>query len=314
MAAYIARRLLLVVPTVLGISLVSFFLIHLAPGDPATAILGVLATPQMLANFRAQYHLDQPVIVQYVEWRGGLATGNLGYSVVSPVTVISLLARQFTPTVLLTASAMLIAVPVALMTGIVSARSRGRAADSVSRAVWLFGLSMPSFWLGMLLILLFGVFWRVLPVGGYVAIDKDPIGALRSLILPALTLAIPIAAVISRITRTSILEVLASDYVRTAESKGIRESVVMTRHVLRNSLIPAVTTIGLQVGYLLGGAIVVENVFNIPGLGLLLTFSVANRDYGVIQGIVLLGAIVVMATQLLTDLAVARLDPRVTVS
>jgi peptide/nickel transport system permease protein len=314
MGAYLARRLLLVVPTVLGISLVSFFLIHLAPGDPATAILGVLATPEMLANFRAQYHLDQPVVVQYVEWLGGVATGNLGYSVVSPVPVVSLLTRQFTPTVLLTAAAMLVAVPIALLTGIASARSRGRAMDSVSRAVWLFGLSMPSFWLGMLLILVFGVFWRLLPVGGYVAIDKDPVGALRSLVLPALTLAIPIAAVISRITRTSVLEVLASDYVRTAESKGIRESVVMTRHVLRNSLIPAVTTIGLQVGYLLGGAIVVENVFNIPGLGLLLTFSVANRDYGVIQGIVLLGAIVVMATQLVTDLVVARLDPRVTVA
>jgi peptide/nickel transport system permease protein len=309
--AYLGRRVLLLVPTLFGISLVSFFLIHLAPGDPATAILGVLATPAMLAQFRAEFHLDQPVVVQYVQWLTGALTGNLGYSVVTPVPVVSLLVRQVVPTILLTTGAILISLPIGIVTGIAAARSRGQRSDALSRAVWLFGLSMPSFWLGMLLILLFGVTLRWLPVGGYVPIQSDPIGSLRGLLLPALTLAIPIAAVISRITRTAVLEVLASDYVRTAESKGLPETVVLGRHVLRNAMVPTVTTVGLQIGYLLGGAIVVENVFNIPGLGLLLTFAVANRDYGVIQGLVLLAALAVIATQLLTDLAVARLDPRI---
>ena len=312
MIAYFGRRVLLLVPTLFGISLVSFFLIRLAPGDPATAILGVLATPQMLAQFRSQFHLDQPLPVQYLQWLAGAVTGDLGYSVISPVPVVSLLVRQFVPTVLLTTGAILISVPIGVVTGIAAARSRGQLSDGLSRAVWLFGLSMPSFWLGMLLILFFGVTLRVLPVGGYVAIESDPIGSLRSLLLPALTLAIPIAAVISRITRTAVLEVLSSDYVRTAEAKGLSRTVVLGRHVLRNAMVPTITTIGLQIGYLLGGAIVIENVFNIQGLGLLLTFAVNNRDYGVIQGLVLLAALTVMVTQLATDLIVAHIDPRIT--
>ena len=312
MIAYFGRRVLLLVPTLFGISLVSYFLLHLAPGDPATAILGVLATPQMLAQFRSQFHLDQPLPVQYLQWLAGAVTGDLGYSVISPVPVVSLLVRQFVPTVLLTTGAILISVPIGVVTGIAAARSRGQLSDGLSRAVWLFGLSMPSFWLGMLLILFFGVTLRVLPVGGYVAIESDPIGSLRSLLLPALTLAIPIAAVISRITRTAVLEVLSSDYVRTAEAKGLSRTVVLGRHVLRNAMVPTITTIGLQIGYLLGGAIVIENVFNIQGLGLLLTFAVNNRDYGVIQGLVLLAALTVMVTQLATDLIVAHIDPRIT--
>lgn len=311
MLSYIGRRVLLLVPTLFGISLVSFFLIHLAPGDPATAILGVLATPEMLATFREQHNLDQPVPVQYVQWLTALLQFDLGSSVSTPVPVVSLLSRQVVPTVLLTVSAVLIAVPTGIVTGVVAATHRGRIVDTLSRAAFLFGLSMPSFWLGLLLILALGVGLRILPVGGYVEPQVDAVATVRSLILPALTLSVPMAAVISRITRTAMLEVLGSDYVRTAQAKGLVERTVMRRHVLRNALVPTLTTVGLQIGYLLGGAIVVENVFNLPGLGRLMTTAVGSRDYGVIQGLVLLGASVVVTTQLLIDLVVVRLDPRI---
>ncbi|HZV75322.1 MAG TPA: ABC transporter permease [Conexibacter sp.] len=311
MIAYTARRILLTVPTLLGVSVISFMLIHLAPGDPATAILGVLATPQMIEHFRVAFHLNDPLPLQYVNWLGGVVTGDFGFSLVTPVSVTSLLGRQFLPTVLLTGYAVVLAVPIAVATGVASAVRRGKAVDTISRAAWLFGLSMPSFWLGLLLILVFGVELRVLPVGGYVSPAEDPVQCLRSLFLPALTLALPLAAVVSRITRATVLELLDKDFVRTARAKGASQRRILWRHVVPNAVAPTLTTIGLQVGYLLGGAVLVEDVFNIPGLGRLLVFSVGNRDYAVIQGIVLLGALSVIVVQLIVDLVISRFDPRI---
>jgi peptide/nickel transport system permease protein len=309
--AYVARRLVLLIPTLLGISIVSFLLIHVAPGDPATAILGVLATPEMIEQFRLDHHLNDPLPIQYLSWLGNVLRGDLGYSLVTPVPVSTLLSTQFPPTILLTLFTVVLAVPIAIATGVWSAVRRGKLVDSVSRATWLFGLSMPSFWLGLLLILLFGVELQWLPVGGYVSPADDPVECLRSLFLPALTLALPLAAVVSRITRTSVLEVLERDYVRTAVARGASRQRVLWAHVMPNAIVPTLTTIGLQIGYLLGGAVLVEAIFNIPGLGRLLVFSVGNRDYGVIQGIVLLGALCVILVQLAIDLVVARLDPRI---
>lgn len=311
MARYVIRRLLLLIPTLLGISVIAFLLIHLAPGDPATAILGMLATPEMREQFRLDHQLNDPIPLQYVEWLGGVLRGDLGRSLASPVPVTTLLGNQYIPTILLTAFSMLIAIPVAVTTGVAAATRRGKAVDAATRATGLIGLSMPSFWLGLILILVFGVELGWLPVGGYVS-PRDGLGeCIRSLVLPALTLALPLGAVISRITRATVLEVLDKDYVRTARAMGTSRSRILRRHVLPNAIAPTLTTIGVQIGYLLGGAVLVEQIFNIPGLGRLLVFAVSGRDYSVVQGIVLLGALSVIFTQLAIDIVVTRIDPRI---
>lgn len=311
MARYILRRLLLLIPTLLGISMVAFILIHLAPGDPADAILGMLATPEMREQFRAEFQLNDPIALQYLKWLGGLFQGDLGRSLASPVPVTELLANQYAPTFLLAAFSMGIAMPVAIFTGVAAATRRGKSIDGATRAVGLIGLSMPSFWLGLLFILYFGVELGWLPVGGYVSPTEDLGESIRSLILPALTLSLPLAAVISRITRATVLEVLDKDYVRTARAMGTSRARILTRHVLPNAIAPTLTTIGVQIGYLLGGAVVVEQIFNIPGLGRLLVFAVSGRDYGVVQGIVLLAAVSVIGIQLIVDIIIAMIDPRI---
>ncbi len=311
MARYVLRRLLLLIPTLLGISIVAFILIHLAPGDPAEAILGMLATPEMRAQFRADFQLNDPLWTQYWNWLTGVLRGDFGRSLAAPVPVTELLSRQWVPTVLLTAFSMAIAIPVAVTTGVVAATRRGKVVDGATRAVGLIGLSMPSFWLGLLFILFFGVRLGWLPVGGYVSPTDDLSESFKSLILPAMTLALPLSAVISRITRATVLEVLEKDFVRTARAMGTSRRRILVRHVLPNAIGPTLTTIGVQIGYLLGGAVLIEQIFNIPGLGRLLVFAVSGRDYGVVQGIVLLAAVAVIGVQLLVDIIVARIDPRI---
>lgn len=311
MLAYVARRLVLTIPTLFGISVVAFLLIHLAPGDPATAILGVLATPETLAHFREQFNLERPIPMQYVDWLSSVVRGDLGVSLTAPVSVRSMIGRQVVPTLLLTGGAVVIAVPAAIVTGVTSAVRRGRAIDSVTRAAWLVGLSMPSFWLGLLLILLFGVELELLPVGGYVSPADDLLESVRRLILPALTLALPLAAVLSRITRATVLEVLGRDFVRTARAMGASPRRILYRHVVPNVVAPTLTTLAVQVGYLVGGAVLVEQIFNIPGLGKLLVFGVSNQDYGVVQALVLLGAVSVIVIQLVVDLTITQIDPRI---
>lgn len=311
MVHYVTRRLLLLVPTLLGISIIAFLLIHLAPGDPATAILGMLATPEMRAQFRLDFQLNDPIPVQYFDWLVGVLQGDFGRSLASPVPVTTLLSDQYIPTILLTTTAMAIAIPVALTAGVAAATQRGKRVDGATRAFGLIGLSMPSFWLGLLLILIFGVQLGWLPVGGYVSPSENLGESIRSLVLPSLTLALPLSAVISRITRATVLEVLEKDYVRTARAMGTSRQRILRRHVLPNAIAPTLTTIGVQIGYLLGGAVLVEQIFNIPGLGRLLVFAVSGRDYGVVQGIVVLGALSVILTQLIVDILVARIDPRI---
>lgn len=311
MGRYILRRLLLLIPTLLGISIIAFILIHLAPGDPATAILGMLATPEMREQFRADFQLNDPIVLQYLKWLGGVLQGDFGRSLSSPVAVTELLGNQYVPTILLTAFSMGIAMPVAIVSGVAAATRRGKVVDGVTRATGLIGLSMPSFWLGLLFILFFGVELGWLPVGGYTSPTEDLGECIRGLILPALTLSMPLAAVISRITRATVLEVLDKDYVRTARAMGTSRGRILSRHVLPNAIAPTLTTIGVQIGYLLGGAVLVEQIFNIPGLGRLLVFAVSGRDYGVVQGIVLLAAVSVITIQLIVDIIIARIDPRI---
>lgn len=311
MARYVLRRLLLLIPTLVGISMIAFILIHLAPGDPATAILGMLATPEMREQFRADFQLNDPLWTQYWNWFTGVLGGDFGRSLSAPVPVTELLSKQWIPTVLLTAYSMMIAIPVALTTGVAAAVRRGKLVDGATRAIGLIGLSMPTFWLGLLFILFFGVELGWLPVGGYVSPSEDLGGCFKSLLLPALTLSLPLSAVISRITRATVLEVLEKDFVRTARAMGTSRRRILTRHVLPNAIAPTLTTIGVQIGYLLGGAVLVEQIFNIPGLGRLLVFAVSGRDYGIVQGIVLLAAVAVIGVQLIVDVIVARIDPRI---
>ena len=311
MTRYIVRRLLLLVPVLLGISIVIFALIRVAPGGPARAVFGPTAPPEQIERFNRQYGLDQPVPIQYAIWLRGILTGDLGTSLVNQLPVSSLVLPKVLPTALLTLLAMLVSVPIGVAAGVLAAIRRGRMTDTLSRLGFLFGLSMPSFWLGIILLVVVAVNLRLLPAGGYVPLEKDPIACLRSMVLPTLTLAVPIAAVLSRVVRTATLESIGQEYVRTARSKGLPERIVITRHILRNVALPTVTTIGLQVGYLLGGAALIETVFTIPGLGRGLVDAVTNRDYAMVQAITLIIAVLTVLTALVVDLLYVRLDPRV---
>lgn len=311
MVRYIARRILLLVPIFLGISVLTFVLIDLAPGDPALAIAGPHATPDVLEHYRVVLGLDRPMPIRYLEWLVGALRGDLGFSMVAPVPVTEMLGRNLNPTLYLTAFAGLIAMPAGLLTGVTAAVKRGKLYDISTRLGWLVGLSMPSFWLGLLLILIFGVQLQVLPVGGYVSPISEPVEGLRRLLLPALTLALPMGAVLSRIIRATVLEFLEKDFVRTARAMGVSERWTLYRHVVPNAAAPTLTTLGTQIATLLGGVVLVEQIFNIPGLGKLLIFGVENQDFGVVQGVVLFGAFAVVVIQLLVDIVIARIDTRI---
>jgi len=311
MVNYAIRRLLLLAPVLIGVSFTVFYLIHLAPGGPENAVLGMFATPEVLAGFRAKYQLDQPLLVQYVTWLGDVLRGDLGWSIFSQTDVGPFVIPKILPTVLLTSFALLIAAPLGIATGAVAAVRRGTRFDALSRVFMLVGLSMPGFWLGILFLMVFAVGLRLVPAGGYVPFEKDPIASLISLFLPALTLAIPVAAVVSRVVRTAMLEALGQEYVQTARSKGISEQRVVVAHVLRNVSIPTITVMGTMVGYLLGGSVLIESVFTIPGIGRGLVDAVTNRDYKVIQALVLMTSVAVVGVSLLVDLLYAYLDPRV---
>ena len=313
MSRYIARRLVLLVPVLLGISIIVFALIRVAPGGPGRALFGPAAPPEQIERFNQKYGLDKPVPVQYVIWLQGVVTGDLGQSLINSLPVTALIPSKLVPTTLVTLFAMLLSIPIGLVAGLIAALRRGRRTDRLSRFVFLLGLSMPSFWLGIILLVLFAVVLRWLPAGGYVPIEKDPIGSLRSLLLPAVTLAIPISAVLSRVVRTATLAAMDEEYVRTARSKGLPERIVIRRHMLRNVALPTVTTIGLQVGYLFGGAALIETVFTIPGVGRGLVDAVTNRDYAMVQGLTLVIALMTVLTALVVDLLYVYLDPRVRV-
>jgi len=302
---------MLLVPVLLGISIVIFALIRVAPGGPARAVFGPTAPPEQIERFNRQYGLDQPVPIQYAIWLRGILSGDLGTSLVNQLPVAALILPKILPTALLTLMAMLVSVPLGVGAGVLAAIRRGRLTDTLSRLGFLFGLSMPSFWLGIILLVVVAVNLRLLPAGGYVPLEKDPIGCLRSMVLPTLTLAVPIAAVLSRVVRTAMLEAIGEEYVRTARSKGLPERIVITRHMLRNVALPTVTTIGLQVGYLLGGAALIETVFTIPGLGRGLVDAVTNRDYAMVQAITLIIAVLTVLTALVVDLLYVYLDPRI---
>ena len=307
MGQYITRRLLLLVPIWLGITLMAFGLGRLAPGDPARLIAerqaDGLATPAQIERVREEYGLNDPLPLQYARWVGNALRGDLGVSFKTGGPVLEELARRFPATLELAVYGMCVGILLALPLGIQAAVRRGSAVDHASRLVALAGASLPSFWLAFLLIIVFAVQLRMLPVAGR--------GTARHLVLPAVTLGFALAAPLTRLTRSSMLEVLGEDFVRTARAKGLHERGVVIQHALRNALIPVVTVAGMSFGHLLGGAVIVETVFAWPGVGKLVVDSIFDRDYPLIQGYVLFMGTVFVLINLLVDLLYVWLDPRV---
>ncbi|MFN8506931.1 MAG: nickel ABC transporter permease [Dehalococcoidia bacterium] len=311
---YIIQRLLALVPVVLIVSIAAFAFIHFLPGDPVIALIGPeagTATPETIAARKHDLGLDRPLPMQYLDWLGSAVRGDLGQSAVTKQKITEALQDRFPVTLHLAVASFLVAISIALPTGIISAYKRNGLLDRVLTVLALTGVAMPSFWLGILLILLFAVQLQWLPPSGFVSITTDPIDCLRHLILPAVSLGMVQAAVIMRQVRSSLLEVLREDYVRTARAKGLSERVVTLKHGLRNALLPVVTVVGIQVSALLGGSVVTETVFAMPGMGRYAVDAIFIRDYPVVQAVVLVTALVVVLANLLTDLSYAFLDPRI---
>jgi peptide/nickel transport system permease protein len=311
MQSSIGARLLQIVPTMLLVSVIVFALQHLLPGDPAVMLAGDSAgDPHVVAQIRDHLLLNRPIWQQYLHWLVGVLHGNLGYSWELSAPVTTLLLQKLPVTLQLSAMAFVIALATGIPLGVISAVKKGTPLDWLATSIGLFGLSVPSFWLGIVLILVVSVDLGWLPPSGYVPLSQDPLQSLRTTIMPAFVLGNAIAAIIMRHTRSAMLTALQQDYVRTARAKGLSESVVVWRHALRNALIPVVTLAGLQLGTLLSGAVLTEQVFDIPGIGKLVVDSVFNRDYPVIQGVVLVTGLLYVLINLVTDILYAVINPK----
>src|SRR5437016_324208 len=310
MTRYLVRRLGLLAPTLFFVTLLIFGLQQLLPGDPAIALAGEDRDPNVVAYLRAKFHLDEPLPMRYAHWAGGVLRGDLGESVRIQKPVTELILEKLPVTIELAVLALLIALVIGISAGIVSAVFKDTAWDYAANVFALWGLSTPNFWLGILLILLFAVNLGWLPASGYVSPFEDLGANLAAMIMPAFVLGNAIAAVLMRHTRSAMLQVLSADYVRTARAKGLDERVVVLKHALRNALIPIVTLGALEFGTLLSGAVLTEQVFTIPGFGKLIVDAVFNRDYSVVQGVVLFTATVYITLNLLADMAYFLVNPR----
>jgi peptide/nickel transport system permease protein len=310
MFAYFIRRLVTVLPTLLFVSMLIFGLQQLLPGDPAQILAGEDQNPELIAQLREKMHLDKPLPVQYGYWIGSVLQGDLGESARTGQPVLELILQKLPVTVQLAFMSMLIALLISIPAGIVSAVKRGSVWDHSATVFGLAGLSMPNFWLGILMILFFSVELGWLPASGYVSPFENLGANLAAMIMPAIVLGTGIAAVLMRHTRSSMLQVLATDYVRTARAKGLRERVVVGKHALRNALTPVITLAALELGTLLSGAVLTEQVFTIPGFGKLIIDAVFNRDYAVVQGVVLVTATAYILLNLLADMAYFVFNPR----
>lgn len=307
---YILRRLFGLVVTLFLVSLITFVVVHVLPGDPAMLILGHEASPEALANLRASLGLDRPLVMQYLTWLAGALHGDLGQSLRHGLPVTRLIAERLPVTGSLAGLATLLALALALPLGILAAVKEGTALDLAVLLVSQAGLALPAFWVGILLILALAVRGHLFPTGGYVPWHESVAGALRSLALPVVALSLPMVAVLVRLVRGALLEELGRDHIRTARAKGLPERTVLLRHALRGALIPTVTMVGLQLGFLLGGSIVIEQVFALPGLGRLVLSAIANRDVPLIQGLVVFIAALAVAINFAVDVLYAALDPR----
>ena len=307
---FLLKRLAQIIPTLIFVSMLIFGLQQLLPGDPAKILAGEEQDPSVIAHLREKLHLDEPLPLRYAYWVGGVLKGDLGESVRTQQPVLDLVVQKLPVTIQLAAMAMTIALLIGIPAGIVSAVGRGGWWDTLANGFALWGISTPNFWLGILMILLFSVQLGWLPASGYVSPFEDLRANLAAMIMPAFVLGNAIAAVLMRHTRSAMLQVLSSDYVRTARAKGLRERVVVLKHALRNALTPIITLGALELGTLLSGAVLTEQVFSIPGFGKLIVDSVFNRDYAVVQGVVLVTATAYITLNLLADLAYFAANPR----
>ncbi len=314
MRKYLVNRILSILPVLFVVSVVIFGVINLTPGDPAAAILGENATTEDIAALRERMGLNKPIVVQYLAWLGNIAKGNLGTSVVNSRPVAEMVGSHIGPTISLSIYAMLISVALALPLGMLAARKRGTAADQTVSTVALFGISLPSFLLGLFLMLLFAVKLRWFPVSGYKPLSAGLGQHIRFLTMPAFALGFIYSALMMRMTRASMLEVLGSDYIKMAKAKGVRELFIIGKHALRNALVAIITVIGQSFIGALSGATVVESLFGIPGLGQLIVNSIGRRDYQVIVAIVLFIALVNVVISLVVDLLYGVVDPRVRIA
>lgn len=313
MIPYLARRTLLAFLALFGVIVLVFVMVRLVPGDVVTNLVGLEGnvTKERMVELRRLFGLDLPIHVQFAQWFGALLTGDLGSSLRSGRPIATDIALRFPVTLELSVLALAIALLIAVPLGVVAATRRGTVWDYVASLFALVGLAAPNFWLAILLILLFSLQLRVLPPTGFVIFSENPLDNLRHMILPSVALGLSLAAATARITRSTLLEVLGLDYVRTARAKGVSERVVIYRHAMRNALIPVVTVVGLQVGALLGGAVIIEEIFGLPGVGRFALEGINLRDYPVVQGAVLVVSAAFVFVNLAVDLLYATIDPRV---
>jgi len=311
MGKYAVRRLLQFIPTIILVSIAIFGMVRLIPGDPALVVIGPDAPAEQIAEVRRQMALDRPIWDQYIAWMGRLLQGDLGLSFVNGYPVSRLIALKLPATIELALAALVLSICIAVPLGTISALRQGRWLDHAITIYTSIAMGMPSFWFAILLVLGFSLKLKLLPPSGYASVFEQPIAGLKFLILPACTLAFFMSAVLARFIRSSILETLFQDYVRTARGKGLSQDTVVRRHVLKNALIPVVTVFGIQFGALLGGAVITESIFDWPGVGRLLVQSISTRDYNIVQALILLAATVYMLVNLGADLLYGVIDPRV---
>ena len=311
MGGILVRRLGSALPIMLIVSLITFGMIHMIPGDPAIAIAGISATAEQIANIRHDLGLDQPVFTQLWRWYANLLTGDLGRSLLLGQPVVHVMLQRLPVTLALSAYALVLTLIIGLVSGIVAALKQNTWVDQAAMVLAMLGISVPNFYLGLLMIILFAVDLRWLPTGGYIAFTSDPLGWLATSTMPAISQALLLAGLLARITRSTMLEVLRQDYIRTARAKGLPNRQVVLKHALANALIPITTVVGIIVSLLISGSVVTETLFSIPGIGQLLTQAVLNRDYPMVQGGLLITTALLVLVNILVDVCYALLDPRV---
>lgn len=303
MAQYVVKRFLYLIPTLIGMTIVIFLILNVSGGDPAVIIVGEFATQEVLDSVRKELGLDRPLPLRYLTWFADIVRGDFGTSLIDQRPVLATILYHLPATVYLMLGSMAVAIALGLPTGILAAANRGKWIDHLSRIVALAGVSLPSFWVGLILIIVFAYYLRLLPVAGF--------GTFRHLILPSLALGSALSALLMRLTRAGLLEVLNEDYVRTAYAKGVARTWVVIKHALRNAMLPIVTVMGIQIGLLMGGTVAVETVFSWPGIGRLAYTRMLQRDFPMVMGILLVYGLVLAVVNLLTDLTYALFDPRV---
>lgn len=303
MLKYIIKKLLLMIPVLLGLTIIVFLILHLAPGDPVHKVVGPNATPEVYENVKRSMGLDRPLIIQYFDYLGNLLKGDLGSSILQHRPVADIVMERFPITIGLGVRALLLSFLIAVPVGIIAAVNRNKLLDYFAMTFALVGISMPTFWFGMLLLYFFAYKLRLFPISGY--------GTWKHLMMPVITMGLTDAAVIARMMRSSMLEVIGQDYIRTARAKGLKEKVVTNKHALKNALIPVITLLGMRMGWIVGGSVTLEIIFSIPGLGRTMVDSIFSRDYPVVQGSILILAASVMISNLIADILYAVVDPRI---